>query len=262
MRGDCAKTHLSNPPSGRRVDYTEDGSLAQRTAFRWRAWGMIVEPGFFYHWKTRLLVQITADPSAPMMVLKLWAYCQTRRKWEFSDLDDDTLSIICECSGKIEELKPILTRCKFVHQVDDTLVVNDWQFYNRTLINSWNNGLKGGRPKRYKTKPMGSSGLLLKQPTLSKSKSTCTVQESTEYCTQVGLKQEDGEWFFDKCEGCGWKNNGKPIVDWKATIRAWRRIEIFPSQKNDSQPEYKKVLKEPPPRGAAYRVFDPDGPPE
>ena len=48
---------------------------------------------------------------------------------------------------------------------------------------------------------------------------------------QLKLTPEDGEWFFNKCEGCGWKNAGKPIVDWQATIRAWRIARVFPSQK-------------------------------
>jgi hypothetical protein len=51
------------------------------------------------------------------------------------------------------------------------------------------------------------------------------------FCISLGLSKDDAEWFFDKCEGCGWKNAGKPILDWKATVRAWKRICVFPSQK-------------------------------
>lgn len=58
-----------------------------------------------------------------------------------------------------------------------------------------------------------------------------TLEEAKAYCLEIGLLESDGQWFFDKCEGCGWKNNGKAIVDWKATVRAWKGISIFPGQK-------------------------------
>lgn len=59
-----------------------------------------------------------------------------------------------------------------------------------------------------------------------------TMDEIKAYAVERGLAPTDGEWFFDKAEGCGWKNNGKAIVCWKATVRAWQKIKIFPSQKN------------------------------
>ncbi len=59
----------------------------------------------------------------------------------------------------------------------------------------------------------------------------CTEEEAIQYCTAAGLTKEDGQWFWNKGEGCGWKNNGKAIKDWKKTVTAWRLIHIFPSQK-------------------------------
>ena len=51
------------------------------------------------------------------------------------------------------------------------------------------------------------------------------------YCVEVGLTKDDGTWFWDKCEGCGWINGKIKIVDWQSTVRAWKRIGVFPSQK-------------------------------
>jgi len=65
-------------------------------------------------------------------------------------------------------------------------------------------------------------------------KSRASLEEVSAFLAEeTGLKltPEDAAWFFNKCEGCGWKNNGKPIVDWKATVRAWQLARIFPSQK-------------------------------
>ena len=58
-----------------------------------------------------------------------------------------------------------------------------------------------------------------------------TLEEIAAQAAELGLEADDGQWFFDKCEGCGWKNNGKAIKDWRATMRAWHKISIFPSQK-------------------------------
>ncbi len=58
-----------------------------------------------------------------------------------------------------------------------------------------------------------------------------TQQEVEGYCIEIGLKESDGTWFFDKAVGCGWKNAGKAIVDWQATCRAWKTSGYFPSQK-------------------------------
>jgi len=46
-----------------------------------------------------------------------------------------------------------------------------------------------------------------------------------------GIGEKDADWFFFKCEGCGWTNSGQPIRDWKAVIRTWWRAGYFPSQR-------------------------------
>lgn len=63
------------------------------------------------------------------------------------------------------------------------------------------------------------------------SKARGTSEECKTFAVGINLPESDGEWFFDKCEGCGWKNDGKPIVDWKATFRAWKRLNLPPSLK-------------------------------
>jgi len=61
-------------------------------------------------------------------------------------------------------------------------------------------------------------------------------QEVIEYVQSQGLTANDGEWLYDKWEGNGFKNNGKNMVSWQATVRTWKRMQtIFPSQKNVQQ---------------------------
>jgi hypothetical protein len=58
-----------------------------------------------------------------------------------------------------------------------------------------------------------------------------TQQEVVEYCCSLALTAEDGNWFFDKNQGCGWRINGRAIQDYRAVVRAWKHQDIFPSQK-------------------------------
>ena len=70
-------------------------------------------------------------------------------------------------------------------------------------------------------------------------KSRGTLEEITEHCREKGLTDDDAAWVFEKWEGNGWKNNGKAINCWKSTISSWKRIHIFPSQKQIATPNGK-----------------------
>lgn len=59
-----------------------------------------------------------------------------------------------------------------------------------------------------------------------------TKEELAAFCAERGLPASDGEIQFDAWEGAGWKNGGKPIVDWKATVRSWQAQGWMPSQKS------------------------------
>lgn len=63
------------------------------------------------------------------------------------------------------------------------------------------------------------------------SKRRGTEDECMAFAASLGLPTDDGFWFWEKCEGCNWTNNGKAIFDWQMTMRAWKRKgDIFPSQ--------------------------------
>lgn len=80
---------------------------------------------------------------------------------------------------------------------------------------------------------IGKGTVLSKEEVQEKPKrSKATVNEVMEFCVSEKLPSSDADWFFHKCEGNGWINGGKPIKDWKATIRSWRAAGYLPSQKN------------------------------
>ena len=71
----------------------------------------------------------------------------------------------------------------------------------------------------------------------TKKKERATIDELRVFCKSIQLQESDGDWAFDKWEGNGWKNDGKPIISWQATIRSWKRVgTIFPSQKPQQKP--------------------------
>lgn len=83
------------------------------------------------------------------------------------------------------------------------------------------------RPKDVKDRMDKEEGVKGKKP-------KGTVQELRDYAVSLDLPDSDGEHLFDKWEGNGWKNDGRPIRDWRATMRTWKGMKILPSQKSGS----------------------------
>jgi hypothetical protein len=70
-----------------------------------------------------------------------------------------------------------------------------------------------------------------KDSSLTGAKAKAEMTEVLAFVESIGLPPQDGEWVFHKWEGNGWSNGGKPIKDWKATLRSWKAGQFFPSQK-------------------------------
>lgn len=109
---------------------------------------MIVDPDFPDHWKTRVLVNCLEDDEAgPLYVLRIWAHCQLRRAWTFQNLPPTALKALCRYPGHPSKLEAGLVTSGFVRRGDNgDLIVHEWEIYNASLIASWRNGKKGGRP--------------------------------------------------------------------------------------------------------------------
>jgi hypothetical protein len=114
---------------------------------------MIVEPDFFDHWKTKLLLDDTQIPESPLWVLKLWAHCQRRKKWKFENLEPHAWRAICGAQIDGADVREYLITAGFVEQKGEMFIVHDWEVSNRYLISAWKNGNKGGRPLITDRKP-------------------------------------------------------------------------------------------------------------
>lgn len=211
---------------------------------------MIVQPDFPDHWKTRLLVDLTGDPTSPLCVIRFWAHCQNRRTCRFENMDPHILKSICGFQGDAIKFYSamIQTFCKVENGV---LIAHGWEEINAKLVSNWKNGGEGGRPKQQskktQRKPNGnpnsnsdSIGLTHQEPIREDKirveknridKKRGSVEELIEFCKSLGLPASDGESLFLKWKENGWTNNGKPIKDWRLVVQRWKKEGWLPSQR-------------------------------
>lgn len=220
---------------------------------------MKLDPGFTNHWKTeRLIDQLGAE--AVIAVLRLWGTAQIRRKFSGLELSPKRLAMETKWKGDADKLFSTLTDpdAPWIDpEPDGTFTLHGFEEHQHQVVKLWENGKKGGRPKKVSPSPSskdsssstssssssspicepnGNQMVFDDEPATKKSKAKGTLEEIKAFAVENGLPASDGETTFHKWEGNGWTNNGKPIRDWKATVRAWMGACIMPSQKGTQAP--------------------------
>ena len=61
------------------------------------------------------------------------------------------------------------------------------------------------------------------------------LEKVREFSRGEGIPLSDADWFYWKGKANGWTNAGRPILDWKATLRSWHKAGYLPSQKQQQQ---------------------------
>lgn len=69
--------------------------------------------------------------------------------------------------------------------------------------------------------------------------------EIAEYTKQQGLPDSDACYLWNHWQANRFTNNGKPILNWKATIRSWKAAGILPKQPNGVSAALKPKPQEP-----------------
>jgi hypothetical protein len=116
---------------------------------------MIVDPDFFDHWKTRMVVDaLGGDELAPLYIMRLWSHCQTR-KGEVFDIPTSGIKAICKYAGEAKVLEDALVSADYLIREDKTVTIVGWLEKNASLVAAWSNGNLGGRPPKAKKETHG-----------------------------------------------------------------------------------------------------------
>jgi len=105
-----------------------------------------------------LQTELGDDPLAPTYILRLWGHCQEQKTHRFPKLSAGALAAICCFKTSPEMLWLAMQTAGFILVKNTTVEVHQWDEYNAGLITSWNNGKKGGRPKKPASNPRDTHG--------------------------------------------------------------------------------------------------------
>lgn len=157
---------------------------------------MIVEPAFFDHWKTRMLIDALGDEAAPIYVMRLWAHCQNQRQDTFDSFPTEAIKAICRFPGQAGTLESSLVASGFIRRDGESLVVVNWSQYNSSLIAAWCNGKRGGRPPK---NPAVTHGLPSGNPEETHGKPNPLSSMSTTSSPDVSsLKEKKSKNFYSE----------------------------------------------------------------
>lgn len=140
---------------------------------------MIIDPDFLDHWRTRMLVDaLQGDEQAPLYLIRIWAHCQSRRAASF-EMPAGGLKALCRYPGDADALEHALITSGFIARKNGTVSVPKWAEKNVKLVANWENGQKGGKPKR--------------NPTVTQSKPTPNQSETHSEPIREDKKEEKKE---------------------------------------------------------------------
>ena len=117
---------------------------------------MIVDPDFFDHWRTQMVCDMLGgDPLAALYVMRLWAHCQNRKADSF-DIPTLGIKALCKYQGDAQALEDALIAAEYLSRDGQRVTVVGWAEKNASLLAAWENGNKGGRPKKAHQEPTGN----------------------------------------------------------------------------------------------------------
>lgn len=206
---------------------------------------MIVDPDFLDHWRTRMLVDLLGTEMAPLYIIRLWAHCHQRKGDTFT-MPSDGVKAICRAEGDSGDLEEALIKGGWIERDGMRVIVTKWADHNRSLIQAWENGKRGGRPRKTQEKPSGNpadnrtetqakpdsgSGLSQAKPIreegirgkdVEPNGSTVAPNRGSEKpAKQKGYTPEFESWW----KSYPTRGKGKPRGDKAAAFREWGRLD-------------------------------------
>ncbi len=134
---------------------------------------MIVDPDFFDHWRTLMVADALGDQLAPVYIMRLWAHCQNRKADTF-EIPPAGIKALCKYAGDADALESALVAAEYITRDGTLVTVVGWAEKNASLLAAWENGGKGGRPKKTHGlatgNPAVTHGQPIANPTLTQAK--------------------------------------------------------------------------------------------
>jgi hypothetical protein len=225
---------------------------------------MIVETDFLDHWKTRLIVRLLGTESAPLHIIRLWSHCQTRKTNRFPDWNPEILSAVCKWGGDANAFWSAILQT-FGRIEDGCFVAHQWDEVNSSLIASWSNGGKGGRPKKptdnprvnpelNQVNPQITHGVTDREDREEKTEKTMapksprvrfvppTLQEVEARCAEIELPLIEAQKFINYYESKNWVVGKTKMHSWKSSLTGWKLRRDESSQSGCTQPAVKKEI--------------------
>ena len=106
------------------------------------------------------------DEMAPLYLIRLWGHCQNRKKCDFDNLPPAGLKALCRFQGDANAFDAALAECGFISRDGPSVTVCGWDEHNSSLVAAWENGKRGGRPR----KPSGNQNETQEKPSGNPSK--------------------------------------------------------------------------------------------
>ena len=113
---------------------------------------MILETDFVDHWKTQRLVYI-CGPDAVLCLLRIWSYCQQRKRWQFDGAQASIIEWIGKWNGEKGLLLATLKEVGFIDEEEDgEFSMHDFENVNGKMVSNWANGTNSVKKTRSATK--------------------------------------------------------------------------------------------------------------
>ena len=113
---------------------------------------MILETDFADHWKTQRLVSI-CGAEAVLCLLRIWSYCQQRKRWQFDGAQASIIEWIGKWNGEKGLLLATLKEVGFIDEEEDgEFSMHDFENVNGKMVSNWANGTNSVKKTRSATK--------------------------------------------------------------------------------------------------------------
>jgi hypothetical protein len=170
---------------------------------------------------------------------------------------------VCRYEGEASKLRSALERCGFIDVDGEAISVHGWAETNAKLIANWENGKKGGRPKKVvdmgennpaetQLEPNANPSVTQRNPTRNWGNPNETDKSRVDKSNEINkytharnlsrpdsieevlacigipeykmLNKADAMAFYDHYEAQGWiAGNNVPISNWRAKLRSWQK---------------------------------------